>query len=432
MNQQAGISFFHLKNKKERIYDIKDLKPDDSINTSYSQVAQAAQSCIISHKNEHNMQLQDAEQLQWFLLFDKKDYWENSSQKTSTGLVRLNLETSRQADDFTDRLKLLTYLFKQHVTFIYDNILGAGRDVSQTGDTDQWDNSNSDMWQESQILFRSQILDLQQAYTGNLPLLVNLNVKAVCDFLYDEIEHQSFIRRTTEQVKAMNNSIDTYLDMVWNQYRLENVPLTIAESERISEALVRYQISHMDSLSHDVNYQFLQLVAGGMSMPSVDRLLNENPFTNETFIVGSKKHQSIQNAVKEFLNDIDEDNAGMNKISLKMHFKRTMTNILVSDPESSGRYTLRPNVQTHRDQAYFKILTKFNMSEDTLPMRRLIEDKQVRIYFADLVVSEFIQAGVINPKRWMPDATNRRSHFMARKALFNIGRVLGLRKHKRF
>jgi hypothetical protein len=438
--QKAGVSFFHLKNDTDKIYDILQFRlteADKILPSSNNVLTIQAQNKIISHAKNHKKQIEDAGILQWFILIDQHRYWSSITTSArdpdlnSSTAIRLSAENSVNAIDSSERTTLLKYLFKQHVSLLYDTITFYGRqlvDSNSSSQKDIFDTAIHDQWLEQKNILKSQILDLERAYSRDLPLSSAFPINSVSKFLFDEIDHQDFVRRTNNQANNISKNIELYLDMVWKQYQLENVALTIAESERLSEALVRYQINHMDSLAHDPNYQFLNLVAGGLSMPTVERLLNDNPFSSETFVVGGKNHNTIQKAVQEFLLNIEEDDPTMDKNTLKMNFIRTMTNILVSDPESSGRYTLLPAVQTHRDKAYYAVLTKYNLTENDLPMSVLIEHKPANIYFAELVVSMFIKSGVINPKRWMPKETNRRTIQMTNQALFNIGRVLNIRK----
>ena len=100
---------------------------------------------------------------------------------------------------------------------------------------------------------------------------------------------------------------------------------------------------------------------------------------------------------------------------------------LIADPESSGRYVLRPELLTHRDEAYYKVLRYFDLKEKDFPMNLLITNAEARVHFASVTVAQFVRAGVINPKKWLPQQTSVRAMRMELEALNCIGRTLNLK-----
>jgi len=373
--------------------------------------------------------LKQTEILQFYILKESEAFWKSAILPT---IPALSVSESEGASDASERRNLLLYLFTEQLNDVHARLHTAGRVAKESGSSsDSWQatsssNNSSYTWNEKKRELDTQLDELDRLYAPTRPLVTkDFDVAEKTQLLRTALQHFAFIQTT---VLA---NIDEYLNAVYEQYQLEVTPLTNTEAEQLAEKLFNYQITHEDSVRHDPNYQFLHLLAGLMSMTSVDRLVENEPFKNQTFHIGDKQHTKISDAVKEFLESIDEDDDLLTRQQVKIHFKRMFTSVLMSDPEASGRYVLLPAVATHRDQSYLQILNKFDKTEQQLPMSDLIQDRQLRVYFADLVAANFVANNLLQPKRWSPAESFRRSLMMKKKAFFNLGKTLASNKRRR-
>ena len=354
---------------------------------------------------------------------------------------QLTTDESNAAEDAPMRRDILQYVFQEQMLYLDAQIKSHGNTPvkssagggAQQQQQQQWGSAatapSDEDWPAKRRLFDAQMEQMQQVYSAARPLVrvEEWRVAAHFKMLRSELEHFDFVQTPVQK------NIDAYLDAVFMQYQLENTFLTDTESRQLSEKLLHYQLSREDAMRHDPMYQYLHLVAGLLSFTNIDRLVEDDPFASQSFHVGDDKHGKIADAVAEFLQSIedDDDEAEVTQAELKTHFKRQFTSLLMSDAESSGRYVLLPAVATHRDQSYLQILNKFGHDEESLPMMRLLEDKQLRTYFAEITVSNFISSNLLQPKRWSPAESFRRSLTMKKKAFFMLGKRLGSTTHKR-